>query len=215
MTVQSAIKALQENAEHQSYDVPTKIFEQSLEATANALMFTRYEDDCCQYRSNQEWTDLIFKENDPLEAAKLVPDWLNDKAQAWEKLESDEEEAPVSPNRAAVFETTRPRTAGKIAPAIAGTRSTQAPREVGVPPQPDSQKAQEAASADEKRIEGAAWTWGKLTGSDRQIVREVTDRICGDGKGEQPADGLNIRLQPEQPQPDVTDYGSGSRLIGQ
>lgn len=97
MTVQKAIEALQENDENFSYDVPTKIFEQSTDETMRALAFAGAEEEY-QQRSNEEWAELIRKENDPLEAAKLVLDWINNKAFAWEKWKSREEElnAPES-----------------------------------------------------------------------------------------------------------------------
>jgi hypothetical protein len=60
---------------------------------------------------------------------------------------------------------------------------------------PDTEESQEAASVDEKRMERAAWTWGSLTESERQIVRTITDKICGADQGEELAYDLDIRLQ--------------------
>ena len=80
MTVEKAIEALQENAEYFSYDVPSTIFEQSVEDTMRALMSGGAEDH--QQRTNEEWSKLVEEEGDPLEAVKLILDWINDKAQA-------------------------------------------------------------------------------------------------------------------------------------
>src|SRR6266566_2361058 len=68
MTVEEAIRALQENAECFSYDVPPKIFEQRVEDTAIALMFSRSSEDY-QHRTNEAWSKLMQEEDDPLEAA--------------------------------------------------------------------------------------------------------------------------------------------------
>ena len=78
MTVQKALEALKENAD-QLQEVPSRILDQDDQDSLRALMSTYGEDE--QQRSNQEWLRLIQAEDDPLEAAKLVLDWLEDKAQ--------------------------------------------------------------------------------------------------------------------------------------
>jgi hypothetical protein len=62
----------------------------------------------------------------------------------------------------------------------------------------DSQEAQEAAQVDESRMTGATWTWARLSNEERQIVRDVTDKICGRGEGEELAYDLEIRIAPNQ-----------------
>jgi hypothetical protein len=65
-----------------------------VEDTAIALMFSRSSEDY-QHRTNEEWSKLLQEEDDPLEAAKLVLDWIDDKAQAGERQRGYEEEASV------------------------------------------------------------------------------------------------------------------------
>src|SRR5581483_1313404 len=61
---------------------------------------------------------------------------------------------------------------------------------------PDSHEAFDAAILYNKRKEAAARTWVRLSEQERQTVQEVTDRICGDGRGEELAYDLDIRVQP-------------------
>jgi hypothetical protein len=97
MTVQKAIEALQENAEYFSYDVPPKIFEQRVQDSANALMFSSSEEDY-QRRTNEAWSELVLEEGDSLEAATLLLDWIADKAQARENW-VEVQEALRDPNQ--------------------------------------------------------------------------------------------------------------------
>jgi hypothetical protein len=92
MTVQEALKGLVEN-DDRLHEVPEFLARLSHAESGRALMLKEPED--YQQRSNEEWVDLISEEDDSLEAAHLLIDWANDKAQAWEKLEGYEDEARV------------------------------------------------------------------------------------------------------------------------
>jgi len=72
------------------------------------------------------------------------------------------------------------------------------PRAQPCPISMDTQEAQEAVEVDESRMEAAAQTWAGLSEKERQIVQKVTDRICGDGQGEELAYDLDIRVQPDE-----------------
>jgi hypothetical protein len=206
MTVEEAIKALQENAECFSYDVPPKIFEQSAEDTASILMFSRTQGDRTQEdyqrRTNEEWSELVQEESDPLHVAKLLLDWINDRAQALTEFECY---VPPPPSRSAPLEALDRESlpelrrllrspSGEAFERLLRDKYLPRPESEGASLQPDCQEAQEAATADEKRMEAAAWTWARLSDQERQILQEVTDRICGDGEGEELADELEIRL---------------------
>jgi hypothetical protein len=54
--------------------------------------------------------------------------------------------------------------------------------------------ANEASILEERRMDGAARTWARLSEDERHTVQEVTERICGNGEGEELADELEIRL---------------------
>jgi hypothetical protein len=71
-------------------NLPSKVFDQSPDGTIRGLMANGREENC-QQRSNEEWLKLVQEENDPLEPAKLLLDWINDKAQAITKCEWDEQ----------------------------------------------------------------------------------------------------------------------------
>lgn len=204
MSVEEAIKALQENAEYLSYDVPTKIFEQSVDDTASALMSSRGEEDY-QRRTNEEWSDLIGEEIDPLEAAKLLLDWIDDRAQALTEFEC----YVPPPSRSAILEAldreSLPELRGLLS-ALNGQPFEQLiwdkyvprPESEAASLQPGTVEAQEAVEVDEKRMAAAASTWSRLSQQERQIVQEATDRICGNGQGEEVAFDLDIRIQPDE-----------------
>jgi hypothetical protein len=78
MTALQALEALKDN-EDRLQEVPSKILEQDSRDSLRALMSVYGEDE--QQRSNHEWLELIRKENNPLDAARLILDWLDDKVQ--------------------------------------------------------------------------------------------------------------------------------------
>lgn len=79
MTVRESLAALVEN-DYQIHEVPSVLLTEPVGLLVRWLMSSQSED--YQERANQEWVELIAKENDSLEAAKLVIDWTNDKTQA-------------------------------------------------------------------------------------------------------------------------------------
>jgi hypothetical protein len=198
MTVEESIRALQEKAEYFSYDVPPKIFEQSVEDTASTLMFSRAEEDY-QRRTNEEWSE---EEDDPLEAAKLVLDWIDDRAQALTNSKCD---IAPPPSHSAVLEALdrEPLTElrrslsspnGELFEQLLRNKYLPRPESEGTALQPDTMEAQEAAEVDDRRMKRAASTWARLSAQEHQVVQEVTDRICGTGQGEELAYDLDIRL---------------------
>jgi hypothetical protein len=201
MTVEEAIRALRENAEYLSYDVPPRIFEQSVNDTASALMCSCAEENY-QRRTNEEWSELIKEEDDPLEAAKLVLDWIDDRAQALTNSESD---IAPPPSHSAVLEALdrEPLTElrrslsspnGELFEQLLRNKYLPRPESEGAALQPDTLEAQQAAEVDERRMERAASTWARLSAQEHQVVQEVTDRICGTRQGEELAYDLDIRL---------------------
>lgn len=62
----------------------------------------------------------------------------------------------------------------------------------------DTLEVQEAVEVADNRIEAVARTWARLSEEERQTVQKVTDRICGNGQGEELAYDLDIRLQPSR-----------------
>jgi hypothetical protein len=91
MTVLKALEALKDNVD-KLHEVPFPLLEQENADSLRLLLRNRHGEEEVQNRSNDEWVDLIRQENDPLEAAKLVLDWVADKAQAWETQRGYEEE---------------------------------------------------------------------------------------------------------------------------
>ena len=94
MNVAQAILALRENGDQLENTVPDMIpaFLFASPIPALGQFFRQQGVDDLQYRSNQEWEDLISKEDDPLEAAKMLLDWLADKNQAAQREAGYEEE---------------------------------------------------------------------------------------------------------------------------
>ena len=60
----------------------------------------------------------------------------------------------------------------------------------------DSQEAQEAVAVEERRMQAAAWTWARLSTQECQTLRALTDKICGNGQGEELAEELDMRIPP-------------------
>ena len=79
MTVEKALEALKEN-EYQLHEIPEQVLQLPVSELVQMLMSPKTEE--LQRRSNEEWVDLIKEGSDPLEAAKLVLDWVNEKVQA-------------------------------------------------------------------------------------------------------------------------------------
>lgn len=103
MTVEQAIQALKDNDDKIADLLPAILFEQTPEETASALRSSRVEkhryvaaqswvepnQENYQNRSNEEWEQLVAEEDDPLEAASLVWEWIQDKTQASVKMDGD------------------------------------------------------------------------------------------------------------------------------
>ena len=79
MTVEKALEALKENWD-QIQEVPDPFVQLPVGELVRVLMSPKTEE--LQQRSNQEWLELLKEEDEPLEAAKLVLDWFDDKVQA-------------------------------------------------------------------------------------------------------------------------------------
>jgi hypothetical protein len=79
MTVEKALEALKED-EYQLHEIPEQFLQLPVGELVQMLMSPKTEE--LQRRSNEEWVDLIKEDSDPLEAAKLVLDWFDDKVQA-------------------------------------------------------------------------------------------------------------------------------------
>jgi hypothetical protein len=92
MTVQKALEALAENYDY-IQEVPAVLCQEEPSNALRWLMSKKPED--FQNRANEEWVNLIQEENEPVQGAYLLIDWVNDKAQAWERQRRDEEEASV------------------------------------------------------------------------------------------------------------------------
>lgn len=91
MNVPQALEALIENQEQ--LDPPAILCRQSPGESLAALMQAEHEE--MQARTNQEWRELISEESDPMQAARLILEWISDKAQARERDEGYEEERHV------------------------------------------------------------------------------------------------------------------------
>jgi hypothetical protein len=89
------LEALKENAE-ELQEVPSGLLEQSQPEVIKGLMSDAGEE--YQERSNQEWLSLVQQEQDPLEASKLILDWVNDKAQAKNEM-SETSDAASDPHQ--------------------------------------------------------------------------------------------------------------------
>lgn len=89
MNVPKALEALIENQEQ--LNPPEMLCRQTPGQNVQALMDSQNED--LQQRTNAEWKALVEQESDPLEAAKLILDWLQDKVNARIKQEGYAEEA--------------------------------------------------------------------------------------------------------------------------
>ncbi len=85
MNVVQAIQALREHSDQLQDPLPEALFRREIPALVESLRDMEVEE--LQHRSTQEWEDLLAEESDPLEAAKLVLDWIADKAQARQKEE--------------------------------------------------------------------------------------------------------------------------------
>jgi hypothetical protein len=88
-----AIHCLRENEEKLPDEIPAWLFS-DVRKVVKELRRQDWEE--LQQRSNQGWEDLISEESDPLEAAKLLLDWLADQTRALEKHRGYQEEANLT-----------------------------------------------------------------------------------------------------------------------
>ena len=58
----------------------------------------------------------------------------------------------------------------------------------------DSEEAAESVVVTEDRMSAAAFTWSRLTDSERRCVKEIADALCGFSAGKEMAFDLDIRL---------------------
>lgn len=87
MTVEKAIQSFKDRFEEidPSHFLASEVGMIVLAEQAEMLAFLRQvkpEIEESQERSNQEWSDLIAQENDPVEAGLLIVDWISDRNQA-------------------------------------------------------------------------------------------------------------------------------------